>query len=364
MFMKNHCLIGIIFCFGILQCDINRLAAQGGRNDTILSVEIMIPKISGDLVMAQRWGKAFEEIGIGTRIRMPLPSDKPEIKETIRGPLRVVRIVGELDRKGNLSFPEKTFTLNDMELIKTWLDEIKVYGAQGSPEGKKFWGLSKDQFDSVVKALTEPVSESTQGKTLLSVIDALPVPKSSPVVIHPEAREAFFKVEAGNVSQELIGISSGTALAAALREHGFGFRPLRTPGGSIELTVEPFSEISDPWPVGWDIDDSKPRNLIAPNLYQFVKTGFEKASLERVLDAISEQTTTPILIDFALCEAKNIDISTAQVSYPEKQTAWALVLASVVRQARLTHKLMLDEAGKTFVWVAPFIPYTPKETSR
>ncbi len=334
--------------------------AQIAANKTILTIEIMLPRIVGDPVQAQRWGKIFSEMGETARIRQPLPSDKPEIRETKRGTFRILKVVGELNRKGDLVFPQKTFSMSQTDQIKAWLDELKVYGAQGSPDGKKFWGLNKKQFDDVVKALSVPVSKETKDKPLMEVVDALPIDKTYPVIVHPDAREEFFKIETAELRQEIQGVSSGTALAVLLRERGFGFRPLRTPSASIELTIQSLSEISDPWPVGWDINDSKPRNFIIPNLYKFVKTGFEEAPLQRVLDAISEQTKTSILIDYNLCEQKEIDVAEAAVSYPEKQTAWSLVLGSVVRQARLTHKIMLDEAGRPFVWVKPFVPYKLK----
>lgn len=349
-----------VICLVSLSFQCRPADAQIGANKTILTIEIMQPRVGGDPVKSQQWGKIFSEMGETVRFRHPLPSDKPEIKETKRGTFRIIRVIGELDRKGNLVFSQKTFSINQTDQIKTWLNELKVYGAQGSPDGKKFWGLNKQQFDDVVKALSVPVAKETKEKPLMEVVDALPIDKTYPVIIHPEAREAFFKIETAELRQELQKVSSGTALAILLREYGFGFRPLRTPSASIELTIQSLSKINDPWPVGWDIDDTRPRNFIVPNLFEFVETGFEKAPLQRVLDAISEQTETSILIDYGLCEKEEIDVSKAAVSFPEKKTAWTLVLGSVVRQARLTHKIMLDEANRPFIWVAPFVPYKLK----
>jgi len=334
--------------------------AQSAVDNTFLTVEIMLPAIVGDPVEAQRWGKVFEKLGQVARIRQPLPGDKPDIKETNRGPIRTLRVVGELDRKGVLHFPGRSFTKNDTEQIKAWLKELRVYGAQGSPDGKKFWGLNQTQFETVVKGVSKPLEIDSVGKSLKEVLDDIPIDKTLPVVIHPSVKESFFEIEMVKVTQQLQGLSSGTSLAVMLRTQGYGFRPLRTPAGTIELTIEKLESTSEAWPVGWDIDDSKPRNQIVPNLFKFIKTGFEAAPLSRVLSAISEQTRTPILIDERLCKEKDIDIDSVDVSYPEKQTAWSLVLGSVVRQARLTDKIRLDEAGKPFVWVAPFVPYVPK----
>lgn len=338
----------------------NVSCAQVGADQTLMTVEIMLPKIAGDLAMAQKWGKVFEQLGQGVRIRQPLPSDEPEIKERQRGTLRFITIVGELNRDGQLVFPDdKVFDIADQEEIKAWLDEIKVYGAQGSPEGKKFWGLNEQQFESVVKAVSKPIVESTQGQPLEQVLKTLPVGDGFLIVIHPQIHDDFAKIQSQPVTQEFRGTTVGTALAIMLKEFGFGFSPLRTPRQTIELTITSLASTSDPWPIGWDIDDTQPRNEVVPQLFEFVKTGFEEASLKRVLDAISEQTGTPIFIDVALCREKEIDITTTLVSYPSKQTAWSLVLNSVVGQARLTQKIRLDEANRPFVWVAPFVPYIP-----
>lgn len=349
-------------CFGLLLTGlVSQVAvAQSAVDNTFLSIEIMLPAIVGDPVEAQRWGKVFEKLGEVARIRQPLPGDKPDIRETNRGPIRTLKVIGELDRKGVLRFPGRSFTKNDTDQIKVWLKELRVYGAQGAPDGKKFWGLNQTQFEAVVKGVSKPLEIDSVGLSIKDVLDALPIDKSLPVVIHPSVKEAFFQLEGTKVTQQLQGLSSGTSLAVILRNHGYGFRPLRTPASTIELTIEKLDPTSEVWPVGWDIDDSKPRNQIVPNLFKFIKTGFEEAPLSRVLSAISEQTRTPILIDERLCKEKVIDFDSLNVSYPEKQTAWSLVLGSVVRQARLTDKIRLDEAGKPFVWVAPFVPYVPK----
>lgn len=339
---------------------VERLAeAQSAADNTLLTVEIMLPRITGDPVEAQRWGKVFEKLGESVRVRQPLPGDKPHLKETNRGPIRILKVVGELDRKSVLHFPDHSFTKNDTEQIKAWLKELKVYGAQGSPDGKQFWGLNQTQFEAVVKGVSKPIEFDTVGKSIKEVLDSLPIEPLLPVVIHTESKEAFFQLESTPVTQQFQGLSAGTSLTVLLRSHGYGFRPLRTPAGKIELTIEKLDSISEAWPVGWDIDQSRPRNQIVPNLYKFIKTGFQEAPLSQVLSAISQQTKTPILIDERLCEQKEIDVDTVGVSYPEKQTAWSLVLGSVVRQARLTDKIRLDEAGTPFVWVAPFVPYTP-----
>lgn len=340
-------------------CALRSTIAQDIADQTVLSIELIMPTNTSNLDIGQRWGRAFEELGYSVQVRQPLFEDKIEIKERKRGSIRVVSVVGEIDRDGNVNFPGRTFSLRDGEKVKKWVEELKVYGAQGNPEGQKLWGLNTLQFEEVLTALAKPVEGQTQGKPFGELLDGLPIPESIPVKFDESVRDTVESVRTEVFDQELKGSAAGTALAALLIQHKLGFFPLRTPQGTVELTVKSLDALSNPWPVGWTIDEVTPRNKIAPQLFKFVQTGFENVSLKEVVDAIAEETGTPIVIDAAACQAKNIDPKTATVTVQKKTTAWAVVLTSIVRQARLTHELRQDEAGNAVVWITPFVPYKP-----
>ena len=331
--------------------------AQNPADKTILSVEILLPKNSNDIAKAQRWGRVFDKLGHGVRINKPVFGDKPEIKENARGSLRIVKAIGEMDRSGTLKFPGAEFSFDETDKLKKWLDELKTYGAQGSPEGKELWGLNSQQFEDLVKALSNPLEFETKGKTASEIIRSLPIPEEFPVVFDESIGEDTTDKLAGNLEFELSGVAAGTALAGVLSQSGLGFLPKRTPQGTVQLTVMEFEKLSRPWPVGWKVDEGTPRNLIAPALFKFVQTGFDGTPLKEVLDAISNQTGTPILIDSRSCAEREIDPSKTLVSYAQKKTAWAVVMTSVVRQAKLTYSLRRDEGGRPLVWVTPFVPY-------
>ena len=73
--------------------------------------------------------------------------------------------------------------------------------------------------------------------------------------------------------------------------------------------------------------------------------------LSDVLTAISELAETPILIDYAELEARQIDLEKIKVSFPRKMTTWSLALRQLVVPKRLTRELWQDEAGRVFVWI-------------
>ncbi|TWT57904.1 hypothetical protein KOR42_12710 [Thalassoglobus neptunius] len=337
------------------------LFAQTPREQTILSIDILLPRNSTDIVRAQEWGRVFEKLGHSVRISRPVGKEEPSIKETTRGSLRVVRLKGAMDRDGLLYFPDVVFKVGESEQLKTWLDELIVYGAQGAPEGKKLWGLNQTQFEQVLKQLSQPVESSTLEKSFEAAIASLPFSKDVPLVVDPQAQKQFGSVQEQIVQQEYSGLTLGTALAGLLNDFGLGFMPLRTPDGTLQLSVRRKQELTNGWPIGWKVDDLTPRNQIAPALFEFVRTGFENRPLTEVLAAIASQTKVPVVVDLPACKEKSIDPSASLVSYPQKQTAWAVVLASVVRQGKLTHSIRQDEAGKPVVLVAPFVPYRLEE---
>ncbi|MEW4486766.1 hypothetical protein AB1L42_01720 [Thalassoglobus sp. JC818] len=335
--------------------------AQTPRDQTILSIDILLPRNSTDIVRAQEWGRVFEKLGHSVRISRPVGNEEPSIKETDRGSLRVVRLIGAMDRDGQLYFPDVVFKVGESDKLKAWLDELIVYGAQGAPEGKKLWGLNQTQFEQVLKQLSQPVESATLDKPFQDAIASFPFAKDVPLVVDPKAQKQFDSVQDQIVKQEFAGLTLGTALAGLLNDFDLGFMPLRTPDGTLQLSVRPKKELSNGWPIGWKVDDITPRNQIAPALFEFVRTGFESRPLSEVLAAIASQTKVPIVIDLPACEEKSIDPAASLVSYPQKQTAWAVVLASVVRQAKLTHSIRQDESGKPVVLVAPFVPYRLEE---
>ncbi|MEZ5943144.1 MAG: hypothetical protein R3C18_17255 [Planctomycetaceae bacterium] len=358
----NTAMAHVVVMLTILLCWHNAAVAQPltvAESNVLLEFELVTPRLGANQLDAQRWGQFFRDQGDVVRVREPLGDDEVSISEVSRGTFRIVRVLAEIDRKGQLLVPGHQFKLSNPGPIIDWLKEIKTYGAQGSPDGKPKWGLSDEQFNQVFEALSEPVKTSVQDQTLSDALAGLPIPKKYPLQIHRKAQPLVDAAGKLPVSDEVENLSLGTALAGILVQHGLGFRPLRTPRGDIELVVESLSEISDPWPVGWPVEQ-KPRNLIVPTLYETLPAGFENVPLEDVLHAITVQRQVPIIIARAECHSQKIDLK-REVSYPEKsRTAWALILESVVRQSKLTHSLRLDERGQPLVFVEPFRPVRGK----
>ncbi len=329
---------------------------------TRIEVTILLPKFSSSLT-AQRWAKQFSAMKIDAQFRQPVYGDKLEIKERIRGTLRRVTLIGQLDRSGRLTFPDRVFTREDGKALQEWLDELKVYGAQGAPSGKPLWGLNKEQFSELYESLSQQVRFELEGTPLSEALKKLPIPPQHPLSSSAAADDWSRQHPGERVKNQVQGLTLGTVLACILREAGLGFRPLRKPSGQIDLVIMPLSKLPDPWPVGWELEDQSTQSDLAPSLYQFVEIGFEDAAIEDVLDAAAAAIKIPILVDDFQVEKSGVNLSTKLVTYPSKRTSWSLMLNTVVRKAGMIKKVKIDEAGRPFVWVAPFVP-TKIESSR
>jgi hypothetical protein len=138
---------------------------------------------------SQTWGRVFDQLGHRVRIQTGGTEDEPKISESNRGPLRTVTLTGKIDRRGTLSFPGKVFNPGDDQALKEWLDELKSYGAQGSPVGQPRWGLNADQFQGLFSSLAEVVENDVTGLPLVDVVRGFGFGIDIPLRIHDSVVE-------------------------------------------------------------------------------------------------------------------------------------------------------------------------------
>lgn len=357
--------IAILATFTLLSP--GRLPAQSTGGDsfprpsqqlkTFVQFVILTPRV-GTGLKAQQWGPIFERMGATVRFRQHNLGEEPDIEESTRGTFRTVTVTGVMDAEGALIFPETSYDMSQAEAFGEWIAELKAFGAQGSPEGKPVWGLKETEFTEIYEALTPAVDAAVKSEPLLDALRHLALPDEYPLRMHTTARTWLERAAQDHpLRQDVTGISKGSALAIVLADYGLGFRPLRRPGEEgVDLVVQPLEDISDPWQIGWELDPRQPRNEIAPALFELITAGFDDVPLQDVLDAVHVASHTPIIIDYRACAERNIDPTDVKVSYPRKQTAWALLIRTVTSQARLTHEIRTDEGGNAFVRVFPFVP--------
>ncbi|WP_010587570.1 hypothetical protein [Schlesneria paludicola] len=323
--------------------------SKNAAKTTLVEFEVL-QESDAAAIYAQHWLKILGPLDVSLRIHRPTSNDKPEIKERTIGTLRYVTAIGTLDRNGKINFPDNSFAVGDANKLKDWITELRTYGAQGTPTGRPLWGLTKEQFAEIYEALVKPVEFETEGLPLDQFVSKLPLPNQFPLRWSPDAKTKLPQsADKIKIRQDLTGFSAATALAVGIGESRLGFRPNRTPGGDVELLIEPIPAKQELWPVGWPLQ--RQNFKAAPKLFAVSVIDLEDIELVDVLNAIATSADTPILVDDAELRAAKLDIEKMKVSFPRKNSNWNLALTRMLATQKLKHELWQDEAGRTFVWI-------------
>ena len=326
----------------------NTFRSQVSKQQTQVSFELLMVDRVPPLA-AQQWGEIFRRAGASVRIRQALSSDRTEVSETTRGSLRQVKATGLLERDGSIIFDNRRFRQSQTAPLAEWIRELKTYGAQGNDEGKPGFGLTRAQFDLVFQTLASKVVHNPAGLELSEALAAVGLPASLPLRMTPAALEQLKRdVTRRPAPDGLAGLSRGTVVAILLNEAGLGFRPGRTPEGSLELRVSPVSKETAAWPIGWPLE--RPPISSMPKFVELVPVEFSDVKLTDVIHAISVQTELPILIDHRRAFDANIQIGELKVNQEYRKMTWSGLLDRVTFP-NLMRELLQDEAGTPFVFV-------------
>ena len=363
MLRRSFAIVGLLsLCaaFAFAQTGVRPKSGTGKGPATQVAVELITGN-EGVGLAAQQWSQALQELGVTVTIRRGRADEKPGVTEKkLSDASREVRVLGKLEPRGRLVFADRAFGEADTKKLAEWIQELKTYGAQGTPDGQPLWGLNKTQFGAIHAALGQRLDLEPQGQEPAKAIVAFGLPKEFPLQVSPQAALPLAPDGKRLVKQSLTGITKGTALAALLNELGLGFRPRRTPSGGLELVVVALSETDDVWPVGWPLQKSNAET--APKLFKFADTEIELEDIELdgVLEAAAGVIEIPILIDRHGLSQKRIDLSKVKVSHPAKRTTWMNALRTLTFQAKVKPELLIDEAGRPLLWITPIV--APKVT--
>ena len=326
--------------------------AVGKKNAALkTTVEIeLLQDGDGSSQYAQQWLQLLDSTDITLQIHRASSNDRPEIKERTVGQMRSVTAVGRLSRSGKMIFPDRSFGLGDKSKLIEWVNELRTYGAQGLPAGRPLWGLTKDQFSTIYAGISKPIEIETDGIPISDLIAHFR--KTGTIAIRwSDTTKTGSKGEGAglNVEQELKHFSFATGFAVALRDHGLGFRPNRTPSGEIELLVENRNPAEQQWPVGWPLQ--RPKFKAAPKYFAQNQINLTDVALLDVFQAASVVTETPILLDHYEFAVKPIDLTKIKVSFPAKQANWSIAMDRMIMNKGMIQEMWQDEAGKCFVWI-------------
>jgi len=296
----------------------------------------------------QRWYETLSKLNSGTlNIRAARAGDKIEVinKGTKDSPIYVV--YGVIKNSGELQVPGGRFKLSDRSGIGRWLEEMRTFGPQGTPEGKPLYGLNAAQFGDVKRDLAKPVDFATLGVARLDALKKIQEKLKLKSQIDQQTLRAF--AASDKMEEELKGLSSGTAIAYLLRPAGLAMRPERLPSSDLQYVVASSAATPEPWPVGWPLE--KRRQDIAPQMFEMIPVDIEPVPLATALEVIGERIEMPIILDKNNLVKHEVNIQEVKVSFPAKQSTYSIVLTRLLGQARLTSDVRVDEADKPFLWV-------------
>jgi hypothetical protein len=335
----------------------------GNGGDTQITVEVFTGK-EGVGYQAQRWQEVFERAQIFARIRPGVPGDKLSIRENKYGKLRQVFIVGRMNGDGSLDFQDRTFRTSDSSALLEWINQVKVYGAQGNPKGSPLWGLSKDQFEELFRSMAVLVPREVADLSFDEAARSLGLPPDHPLQMSSSADRVLDATRHRRGRLQLKGFARGTALAMLLSQYGLGFRPNRTPEGTIELQAVAADSSARLWPIGWDPPDGTYPAKFAPKLFNQTTVELKDQKLMDVLEAVAEKTGTPIRIDYAKVEPRGLDLENLPVSVRHGRMTWSTLIERVTNPSFLVPKIRTDEANNPFVWITVLPKRAPMNTFR
>lgn len=300
---------------------------------------------------ARDWSTMLGELGLASvRIRGGKPGDEPTIKEGGTEEARTYRVIGILTGGGKLVVPGGSFTLSDKGRIAAWIEKLKSGGNEAITTRPAAFGLLPRELVAVHEGLAKPVGFSTKGKLPLEVSKQIARGLEYKFVSDTAVQQALAAKEP--VSDELIGLSSGTALAAVLRPLGLVMFPEKS-GREIKLRIADSRAAKEHWPVGWP-PKGNPRETL-PELFKFLNVEITDTPLGDALPAIAERVKAPLLFDYNGLARKEIDLATTKVSVPKQNTFYSKALNLVLGPSGLKSEIRVDEANRPFLWVSPAV---------
>ena len=264
----------------------------------------------------------------------------------------VYAVTGMLSSSGELVLPGGKYRSSQAAAIARWLHQVADQGpTENGPAKKLPFGLSSETFEQIRGDMAQKVDFSTQGEARADVADKLARQLTPPLSVNQSAVEAMGD---DKVAEELKGLSSGTALAYALRPAGLCLVPVAAPGDGVRWNIRSSKQTDEPWPIGWTPEKPLPRVL--PALYESFNANIQNVSAHRVLDVLSKRMKVPILLDYNAMARHGVDPEKTLVNAPQSRTSNSRLLSKILSQAKLKYEVRLDEAGNPLIWVTTIKP--------
>ncbi|MBL9161934.1 MAG: hypothetical protein JNL18_04240 [Planctomycetaceae bacterium] len=300
----------------------------------------------------QEWGKLLNEMDLArVRLRGANGGDEPSVTPSGEGENQRFRLVAILNRRDQLELPGGKFGVGDRAKLKAYFESLPERAAnQGVERG--IFSLTKQQFEQVYEDLSTPVTMSTKGVAPEAIVATLKEGLTIRLEVDDEASRALRSAKP--FPRELQGLTTGTALAMAIRPAELTMIPEQKLGQPLTLRVVKASRERRGWPAGWR--PAKSARELVPAMYRFTNVEINGFTLDEALTALGPHMEAPLLFDERVLAVRSIDPAKIEVSLPRGKTYIRRAVDRVLSQGRLAGELRVDEAEKPFYWITQFGP--------
>lgn len=315
--------------------------AEGPR----VSLEVVTePGLAQEII--REWLPMLQKCGFSSvRVRGGQASDGAGLRTSGSGATTSYEVTGVLTSDNRLRLPNGNFSIGSSTAIKKWVEKLQAGGEEGLNAKAGAFGLVPKELVAVHEDLAKKVNFTTAGKTTKEVVQGIAAIVDLKLTVDPAVRGQFGDEK---VAEELVGMSAGTALAAAIRPLGLVMTPSKT-GGELHLRVVDSQAATQVWPVGWP-SKSNPKETL-PDLFKFLNVEVSDTPLAESLEAIRGRLNVPMIVDQNNLAKQQIDLATAKVTLPKTNTYYKSILEKLLFQAKLKFELRVDEADRPFLWI-------------
>lgn len=303
----------------------------------------------------QQWLQRLDAAGAGTTRLVSSGSAEPRIEslgESAAGE-SLLKVYAVLARDNTLLLPTaegaRPFRLHDAEGLADYFRGLAETGDPATAEPRGKFGLTEEEFTALFDRLQKPMPPFAEGATLRGAIDAVVSAAGGAIEVDrdPAVEAALGSRLEGAASLE--GLSVGTALAIALRQEGLA---LVADAGALRVVSA--HGAADTWPVGYKPERSPSQTV--PGLFEFLTVEVEGYTVAEALEAIGARVQwrgepVPIVWDRFAMRRDGVDPTTAQARFPRRKTFYKNLLDKLATQGRLRLDLLVDEAGRPFLWL-------------
>ena len=191
------------------------LTAASAMADARIEFELVTEQ-GFPLTGAHEWTRLLADMKLDrVRIRSGTGGQQPAIETSGSDTSPIYYVTGVLNARNQLQLPGGTFGLRDKAGLKDWLLRLAEGGEDGLTASRAAFGLTARQLVALHNALAVKVRTPTKGQRVERVLESIAQDAAQPTAVDPSV---ISLVRGESVcAGELMGLASGTALAALLR---------------------------------------------------------------------------------------------------------------------------------------------------